>query len=384
MVAEIYHNLFNDAPLIVHSPGRINLLGEHTDYNEGFVLPAAIDKYVKVAIGKRLDNNVVLYAVSFNERYEAKLEDIKPEKGSWTNYVIGVADQLIKRSHSIGGFNLVIDGDVPSGAGMSSSAAVECAVCFAINELFGLRLSKMDIVLISQAAEHTYAGVKCGIMDQFASVYGKKGNAIKLDCKTLNYDYIPLDLEGYKIVLFNTNVKHNLASSGYNTRRAQCEEGVGLIKKYHPEVESLRDVTKEMLQHISDPLVRLRCQYVIEENRRLLAGCEDLQKGDLKAFGKKMFRTHEGLKNEYEVSCAELDWLVDAVKDKEGVAGARMMGGGFGGCTINIIREDMIGKIEQELAEAYPKAMGKKLSAYIAMPAGGATVFNNYKITSLS
>lgn len=378
MIHKTYQEIVGDDALVIHSPGRINLIGEHTDYNNGFVLPVAIDKYVEVTISRRVDSKVVLYAVQFGERYEAQLADSKPEKNYWTNYVLGVADQLIKRGYTVSGFNMVIDGNVPVGAGMSSSAAMECAVCSAMNELFGLRLSKIDIALISQAAEHTYAGVKCGIMDQFASVFGKKEHAIRLDCRNLEYEYIPLNLRDYKIVLFNTNVKHNLASSEYNTRRAQCEEGVHLIKKHRPQIESLRDVTTGMLtQYISDPLIRMRCQYVVEENNRLLAVCDALQRDDPEVFGKLMFRTHEGLSKEYEVSCPELDFLVDAVKNNEAVLGARMMGGGFGGCTINLIKEEAVPRLIGVLSNDYAKAMGKELTAYIAETADGTSrIFN--------
>lgn len=367
--------------ITVRSPGRINLIGEHTDYNNGFVLPAAIDKEVQIAVTKRKDTVIKLISIDFDEQYEVRLEDIKPLQHRWPNYILGVVDQLIKRRYFVGGFNAVIQGDIPIGAGMSSSAAIECATALALEKLFELTLSPLDRVLIAQAGEHTFPGVLCGIMDQFASTFGKKEHAIKLDCKTLKYEYIPLNLQGYKIILFNTNVKHNLASSEYNVRRSQCEEGVSLIRKHLPEVESLRDVTSEMLmQYVSDPLIRMRCRYVVEENNRLLAGCEDLQKGDLKAFGNKMFLTHEGLSAAYEVSCPELDFLVDAVKKNEAVLGARMMGGGFGGCTINIIRDVAVAELTASLSNDYEKAMGRKLTTYIAETRDGASLVDNKKV----
>lgn len=364
-----------DNAITVRSPGRINLIGEHTDYNNGFVLPAAIDKEVQVAVAKRKDDIISLTSLDLDEQYEVRLEDIRPLQHRWPNYILGVVDQLIKRGHPVSGFNAVVQGNIPMGAGMSSSAAIECATVMALEKLFNLTLSRLDKALIAQAGEHTFPGVRCGIMDMFASVYGRKDHAIRLDCKTLEYEYIPLNLQGYKIVLFNTNVKHNLASSEYNTRRAQCEEGVRLIKKHHPEVESLRDVTTGMLNnYISDPVVRMRCQYVVEENDRLLAGCRDLQQGNLEAFGQKMFRTHEGLSKEYEVSCPELNFLVEAVKGNKAVLGSRMMGGGFGGCTINIVKENAIDELAQQLDQAYKAGMGKNITVYIAETAGGTSV----------
>ncbi len=361
-----YKELFNQVPLLVRSPGRINIIGEHTDYNEGFVLPAAIDKAIYVAVGETTDNEIHLYAVDFKETHTASLNNFQPTK-TWATYILGVADQLIKRGHAIRGFNLVIDGDVPLGAGLSSSAAVECATVFALNELFALGIDKMEMVKIAQQAEHEFAGVMCGIMDQFASMFGKKDHVIKLDCRSLEYEYIPLKLDNYKLVLFNSNVKHSLASTEYNTRRQQCEQGVAWIKEHHPQVNSLRDVNMEMLQAYvlpKDQLVFTRCKFVVEEIQRLLTACEDLQKGDIISLGKKMFATHEGLSKEYEVSCKELDYLVNAVKDNPAVMGARVMGGGFGGCTLNIIKEDAVAEITKKITAEYKSAMGLDLSTY--------------------
>ena len=373
-----YKELFGDEPLLVRSPGRVNIIGEHTDYNEGFVLPAAIDKAIYVAVGKRTDEEIHLYAVDFTESYSVSITDLQPTK-TWVTYILGVADQLIKRGHNIGGFNLVIDGDVPLGAGLSSSAAVECATVFALNELFALGIDRMEMVKIAQTAEQVYAGVMCGIMDQFASMFGKKDQLIKLDCRSLEYEYKPLVLEGYKLVLFNTNVKHSLASTEYNTRRQQCEQGVAWIMQHQPEVHSLRDASLQMLTDYvlpQDGLIYKRCKYVVEEIQRLQNACAFLEKGDIVSVGKKMFETHDGLSKDYEVSCPELDYLVDAVKNNPAVLGARMMGGGFGGCTINIIREDAVDEISGQLGPAYQAAMQLQLSAHIVSIGEGTSVQN--------
>lgn len=370
---------FNEEPTIVRSPGRVNIIGEHTDYNNGFVLPAAIDKAIYVAVSPRNDETIKLYSGEFDEFFETSLKTLKPTDRFWPNYILGVADQLLKRGYSIKGFNLTIDGDVPIGSGLSSSAAVECATAFALNQIFKLGIDKKDLAFIGQKAEHTFAGVMCGIMDQFASVFGKKDHVIKLDCQSLDYEYVPLELEGYKILLLNTNVKHSLGSSEYNTRRAQCEQGVAWVKEHHREVNSLRDVTMEMLHQYVEPkdkLIYQRCKYVVEEKERLLTGCEDLKKGDLESLGKKMFQTHDGLSKEYEVSCKELDFLVDAVRNNPDVVGARMMGGGFGGCTINIVKEEAIDALIDRLEEDYEKNMGLKLTAYIAQVENGTSLIS--------
>lgn len=378
-VLQDFKRNFEGEPIIVRSPGRVNIIGEHTDYNNGFVLPAAIDKAIYVAVSARSDEQIKLYSGEFDKSFETSLSKLKPTKEGWPNYILGVADQLIKRGYGIRGFNLAIDGDVPIGSGLSSSAAVECATAFALNEIFKLNISKKDLAFIGQKAEHTFAGVMCGIMDQFASVFGKKDHVIKLDCQSLDYEYVPLELKGYKILLLNTNVKHSLGSSEYNTRRAQCEQGVAWVKEHHPEVNSLRDVSMDMLHKYVEPkdvLIFQRCKYVVEEKERLLTGCEDLKKGDLQSLGKKMFQTHDGLSKEYEVSCKELDFLVDAVRNNPDVVGARMMGGGFGGCTINIVKEEAIDGLVKTIGESYQKNMGKELSAYIAQVEDGTSLLS--------
>ena len=374
-LTSIFTMQFQAQPVLFGSPGRINIIGEHTDYNNGFVLPAAIDKAVYVAISKREDSRVHLYAADLKESIDLGLDEIRPVSQNWANYILGVVAQMQKRSLPVGGFNMAMTGDVPIGSGLSSSAAVECATAIALNSIFGLKLNNMELALLAQKAEHEFAGVLCGIMDQFASVFGKKDHVIRLDCRSMEYEYVPLRLDGYKIVLLNTNVSHSLASSEYNTRRGQCEAGVQMVQQRYPEVKSLRDVTLQMLDEQvrpNDPLIYKRCAYVVRENQRLLEGCEDLIQGRIDALGQKMFETHEGLSKDYEVSCPELDFLVENVRMHPGVIGARMMGGGFGGCTINIVQNDLVDTILPELAAAYEQAMGRKLSNYIVQTANGS------------
>jgi galactokinase len=372
----IFWQLHHKEPLVVRAPGRINLIGEHTDYNDGFVLPAAIDKAIYVAISKRADNKIHLHAEEYNENYIADIENLRESKLHWSGYILGIVEQLQKRNYPVTGVNIMVDGDVPVGAGMASSAAIECATVFALNELFELGISKLEMVKIAQKAEQEFVGLQCGIMDMFTSMFGKKDHVICLDCRSFEYEYFPFKQDGIKIVLLDTNIKHSLASSEYNTRRKQCEEGVALIREHHPHVQSLRDVNIKMLDVYvaQNKLVYNRCRFVVEENARLLAACNDLQRNDLAAFGKKMFTTHGGLSKLYEVSCNELDILVELVQDNPAVIGARMMGGGFGGCTINIVKENVVEELIYKIRTQYREKTGMNLNAYVAVIGEGANL----------
>jgi galactokinase len=374
-----FKRLFNVEPILVRSPGRINIIGEHTDYNGGFVMPAAIDKAIYVAISKREDDEIHLFSESYQQFDISSIKSLKKSENSWANYILGVADQLKERGHRLGGFNFYIDGDVPLGAGLSSSAAVECATGFALDQLFSLSVPKIDIALIAQKAEQTFAGVNCGIMDQFASVFGKKDQAIMLDCRSMKHIYIPLKLDGYKLLLLNTNVKHALADSAYNKRRSQCEQGVAWVKEHYPNVSTLRDVDLAMLEtHVKpkDLEVYTKCSFVVKEIGRLLTAAEQLENGNLQGLGKLMFETHEGLSKDYEVSCKELDFLVDAVKPLDYVLGARMMGGGFGGCTINIVKDEKIADLIEALSSKYLLQFGLKLGSYTVQTDNGTSLYS--------
>lgn len=366
--------------VIIESPGRINIIGEHTDYNNGFVLPTAIDKKIRFKFKKNdSPHNCNVYSKNFEAGFAINLAHIEPSENQWENYILGVLHEIQKLTDRVRGFDCVLKSDIPIGSGISSSAALECGIAFGLNELFELGLSKKAIVELSQRAEHNFVGTKCGIMDQFASVMSKKGHVILLDCQSLEYEYVPIKIEPYKILLLNTNVTHSLASSEYNNRRKECETGVAIVKQKYTEVNSLRDVSEGMLkefQAFMPPKVFDRCTYVIEEKTRLLKAVEALKNNQLNVLGDLMYETHNGLRDLYEVSCHELDFLVDFSKNYKEVIGARMMGGGFGGCTINIINSENIEGFESEVSQAYFNKFNKKLTTFEAMPSEGTIRIN--------
>jgi len=363
-----FQQRFGYEPLLVRAPGRVNLIGEHTDYNAGFVLPAAVDKEMTFAVGLNGSEKIRLVAHDLGENFElANAAEISPSDTHWANYLLGVAAQFQLRGHAVPGFDCVFAGTVPMGAGMSSSAAVECGLAFALNHFLKTSLEKMELARIAQFAEHTYAGVQCGIMDQFASLFGRDGQVVRLDCRSLDYEYFPFDTKAVRIVLCNSGVKHSLASSEYNTRRQECEHGVSVLQRHYPDVASLRDATMEQLEAHRDelgPTVYRRCAYVVQENARVITACDCLNAGDLAGFGKEMYGSHAGLRDDYEVSCAELDVLVEAARAVPGVYGSRMMGGGFGGCTINLVAPDKVEEFIASVSKVYEEKFGLKLETY--------------------
>lgn len=379
-INEKFRVLFKSQPIFYQAPGRINLIGEHTDYNDGFVLPAAIDKAIYFAAGKNALNQLRLFSIDYNETYAIQLNALKKTNVHWANYLIGVAAQFEKSKLKFGGIDCVFGGDIPLGAGLSSSAALECGFAVCLNDQYGLGIQDSDLILLAQKAEHEYAGVMCGIMDQFASIFGKDHHVMKLDCRTLDYEYYPFINGSIDIILCDTKVKHSLASSEYNIRRNECEIGVEVIRRKYPNVKSLRDAELIMLDDIKNQLdstVYLRCDYVIRENIRVEKACEALLRNDLITFGKLMYETHEGLSKEYQVSCKELDILVDIVRNDSDVLGSRMMGGGFGGCTINLVKKEDTDKFIQTVTKEYKSKTGIETEIYRVKIAKGASKLKN-------
>ncbi|TAH01394.1 MAG: galactokinase [Sphingobacteriales bacterium] len=377
LVSDFFEKKFNVTPIVISSPGRINLIGEHTDYNMGFVLPAAIDKGAYVAISKTNNETINLYALDLNDEFTTTLKTYTHSAKEWPNYIIGVVDELIKMGKVLGGFNAVFAGNVPLGAGMSSSAALECATVFALNHIFDLGLSKLQMAQIAQQAEREFVGVKCGIMDQFASVFGKKNHVIKLDCRSLEYTYVPFNIQGIKIVLFDSMVKHSLASTEYNLRSQQCQQGVAIIQQKFSQVQTLRDATIQMVDDClanGDLTIYNRCKYVVEEIDRLILACADLTENNLEAFGQKMYATHKGLSQLYQVSCPQLDFIADCALLQPDILGARMMGGGFGGCVIALIKDENYESIIEEIKTSYQQKWDKEMKVYVMSIEDGARV----------
>ena len=373
-IAKKFRTLFGMDGEFFESAGRINLIGEHTDYNGGYVFPGAIDKGIIAEITMNGTRRACVFSLDMDEYVEFGLEEQDIPEQQWARYIFGVCREIIGRGKKIPGFNAVFAGNVPLGAGMSSSAALESAFGFAINHIFGLGLDRMELARIGQASEHNYCGVNCGIMDQFASLFGRAGQLIRLDCRSMEYKYYPFNPEGYRLVLLDSVVKHELASSAYNKRRASCERVAAAIRKNHPEVEFLRDARIEWLEEVRAEITEedfMRAEYVIGEVQRVLDVCDALERGDYETVGQKMYETHYGMSRLYEVSCEELDFLNDVAK-KCGVTGSRVMGGGFGGCTINLVRNELYDRFIAEATESFTAKFGHAPKVYDVVISDGA------------
>lgn len=366
---------FEVEPLMVFSPGRINLIGEHTDYNDGFVFPAAVDKGIVAAIQKSHSNTCTVTALDFEDTFEFGLDKLKPpEAGSWKNYVLGVVAEIQNKNIEVGHFNMMFKGNIPAGAGMSSSAALENSVVFGLNELFDLGLSKHDMILISQKAEHNYVGVKCGIMDQYTSMFGIENNALHLDCRTVESKPFEINFKDHQLMLINTNVKHSLSDSAYNDRRSVCESISKLLG-----IKALRDAKEKDLEKVIDGITAENYQkalYVIQENERTIKAAKAIEDKDLQTLGALLYQSHEGLSKQYNVSCDELDFLVEQAKKNKHVLGARMMGGGFGGCTINLVEKIEAKAFAEEASKAYKNKFNRDCSVYFVKLSNGTHVVN--------
>lgn len=375
-----FEKLFQKKPEhIFLSPGRINIIGEHVDYNDGFVLPAAINKYICFAISKNKSSKCALVAQDLNEVYSFDLKDkLQPIEKMWVNYILGVLQQLKEKGLPEKGFTIVFSSTIPMGAGLSSSAALECGIAYAMNKIFDLKLSKEEIARIGQTAEHTFAGVNCGIMDQFAAVFGKKNNVIKLDCTTLAYEYHKANFKEYQLVLFDSCVKHTHLTSGYNDRRNEVEQGLAIIKANYPEVTSFRNCTEKMVFSLKDTLGEIifnRCLFVVQEIERVELAVRALTDGNIEQLGDLMTKTHYGLSELYEVSCPEMDFLVTEANTIPEIIGARMMGGGFGGCTINLVKKENVNAVIEKMKRAYATQYNIDLKYYKIKIAKGTSEY---------
>ncbi len=370
-----FEKMFGVRARIFRAPGRVNLIGEHTDYNDGFVMPAAVGFSTYVAIGPRPDRKLVIHSEEFAGSFEFDLDHL-PEKrtGAWCDYVLGVAWVLRQRGHELAGANLLVHGKVPIGSGLSSSAALEVSSAFAFLGLSGMQLHLPEVAKLCRAAENDFVGAKVGIMDQFVSCMGKAGHAFFLDCRSLEFRLVPIPA-GLQLVVCNTMVKHDLATGAYNTRREECEEGVRVFRRWDPSVRALRDVSIELLDEQKKDMpatIWKRCSHVVRENQRTLDAARALTEGDLKKVGKLMRESHDSLRDLYEVSCRELDIMVDSATGLPGFCGGRMTGGGFGGCTVNLVREENAENFSQKIAERYYEATGIHPQVYLCSAEDGA------------
>ncbi|PIE31303.1 galactokinase [candidate division KSB3 bacterium] len=376
-VQAAYAEQFGTPPaFLVSAPGRVNLIGEHTDYNDGFVLPMAIDKKIAIGGSERNDDTVCLYSLNFEYQEEFSILSLQ-KKDSWTDYVKGVIDQLLKAGHSVKGFNAVLEGNIPQGAGLSSSAAIEVATAFFLARLNSIEIQAEEMAKLCQRAENHFVGMNCGIMDQFISRLGQKNHALFLDCRDLSYKLIPCDLDEYIVVMCNSNVEHKLVDSAYNERRAQCEEGVRLLKTKLPDITALRDVSFAQLENhasLLSPIIYQRCKHVVTENERVKTAVNILRKGDIAAFGQLLYQSHASLRDDYEVSCEEVDHLVDIAQAIEGTAGARMTGGGFGGCTVNLVKKSAMEHFKAVILKEYKKRTGITAEIYTSKAEDGARI----------
>lgn len=374
IVRNKFKEKFGTVGVLYFSPGRVNLIGEHTDYNGGCVLPGAIDKGILAEIKPNGTDQVRAYSVDLDDYAEFGLREEDKPKASWACYIFGVCREMQKRGGEIKGFDTVFSGDVPLGAGLSSSAALESTFGFGLNELYHCGFDKKELVLIGQKTEHNYCGVNCGIMDQFASVFGKEGHLIRLDCSTMEYEYVPFAPKGYKVVLVDSVTKHELVDSPYNKRRQSCERAAAAIAVNHPQVKLLGDANMQMLEEVKGKISEedyMRATYAIQENERLINTCEALKKGDYETVGKNVYATHHGMSKLYEVSTVELDFLNDVAKEC-GVTGSRIMGGGFGGCTINIVPEDKYDHFIGTAIAKFKAKFGKEPKIYPVKISDGA------------